>query len=292
MQRQLVESFHPMRRRVIPNRELIVTDAVPRSRYLFDNAGHEAAVRFESLSALYDTATRRHLERLGISAGWRCLEVGAGGGSVASFMSERVGGAGSVLATDINIGRMPAALPPNVEVRQHDIGTDSLPERTFDLVHARAVLLFVPERHAAMRRMVAALKPGGWLLLEEILPYFTDVFSPPDDPDAELVRRARRSVRVLMRRSGGDPLFASRLPTAVAALGLVDFGAEGYFVPLRTPAVVELVRANIDQTSAAIIDAGLMTGAELSRYREFLARPESVYPVSSPLVSVWGRRPW
>lgn len=260
--------------------------------YLFDNAAPEATVRFESLSALYDTATRRHLDRLGISSGWHCLEVGAGGGSVASFMSERVGGTGNVLATDINVDRMPASLPPNLEVRQHDIGTDPLPERRFDLVHARAVLLFVPERDAVIPRMVQALKPGGWLLLEEILPHVLGLFDPSDDPDAELVRRARQATFELMRRSGGDPTFASRLPRAVAALGLSDFGAEGYFVPIRTPAVVELVRANVDQTSATIIEAGLMTEAELERFRGLLTRPESLHPVSSPLVSVWGRRPW
>lgn len=259
--------------------------------YLFDNTAPEAAVRFESLSALYDTATRRHLDRLGISPGWHCLEVGAGGGSIASFISDRVGGTGKVLATDINVDRMPASLPPNLEVRRHDIGTDPLPERRFDLVHARAVLLFVPERDAAIRRMVQALKPGGWLLLEEILPQVTGLFEPPDDPDAELVRRARRATIELMRRSGGDPTFASRLPRAVAALGLTDFDAEGYFVPIRTPAVVALVRANVDQTSDEIIDAGLMTGAELERYRGLLAQPARLFPIPSPLVSVWGRRP-
>src|ERR1039458_7122444 len=41
---------------------------------------------------------------------------------------------------------------------------------TFDLVHARLVLVHVPQRAQALAAMVAALKPGGWLLLEEADP--------------------------------------------------------------------------------------------------------------------------
>ena len=59
--------------------------------YPFDNAAPQAGDRFASLAKLYDGVTRRHLDRFGIGAGQRCLEVGAGGGSVARFMSERVG---------------------------------------------------------------------------------------------------------------------------------------------------------------------------------------------------------
>lgn len=140
------------------------------SRYPFDNAAPQARDRFANLSTLYDEVTRRHLDRFGIGGGWTCLEVGAGGGSVAGFMSERVGPAGHVVATDINVDWMAGSLPANVELRRHDIGVDPLPEHAFDLVHARAVLTFVPERQSALMRMVAALKPGGWLLVEELVP--------------------------------------------------------------------------------------------------------------------------
>ena len=65
-------------------------------------------------------------------------------------MSERVGPAGHVVATDINIDWMSGSLPANVELRRHDVGVDPLPERGFDIVHARAVLTFVPERRSAL----------------------------------------------------------------------------------------------------------------------------------------------
>jgi hypothetical protein len=75
------------------------------SRYVFDNAAEEQTrERFATLPRLYDPGTIRHLEALGVGAGWRCLEVGAGGGSVARWLAERVGPIGRVLATDIYVG--------------------------------------------------------------------------------------------------------------------------------------------------------------------------------------------
>jgi ubiquinone/menaquinone biosynthesis C-methylase UbiE len=81
-------------------------NSVPTSsHYAFDNAAPQARDRFENLSALYDQVTCRHLDRFGIGAGWSCLEVGAGGGSIANFMSRRVGTRGHVVGVDV----LPAA---------------------------------------------------------------------------------------------------------------------------------------------------------------------------------------
>jgi len=79
-----------------------VNSAPPSSHYAFDNAAPQAGDRFANLSALYDEVTCRHLDRFGIDTGWDCLEVGAGGGSIARFMSMRVGPRGHVLATDLD----------------------------------------------------------------------------------------------------------------------------------------------------------------------------------------------
>ena len=61
------------------------------SRYLLDNGRQEAADRFAALAALFDpTSTGSgHLERCGVGHGWRCLEVGAGGGSIATWLADR-----------------------------------------------------------------------------------------------------------------------------------------------------------------------------------------------------------
>ena len=57
---------------------------------------------------------------------------------------------------------------PNLEVKLHDVLKDELPEGEFDLVHFRLLLACLDEPREALRRMVASLKPGGWLLGEEM----------------------------------------------------------------------------------------------------------------------------
>jgi SAM-dependent methyltransferase len=267
-----------------------MNSAASASHYPFDNAAPQAGDRFANLAALYDGVTQRHLDRIGIGPGWCCLEVGAGGGSVALFMSDRAGPDGQVVATDINTDWMAPALPANVDMLRHDIGVDPLPEEMFDLVHARAVLTFVPERRSALMRMVTALKPHGWLLVEEMIPPVTEALDPADEPDVEVARKGRNAIVETIRRQGGDPAFAREIPRLMGEAGLTDVGAEGYFLPFRTDAVAALAKANIDQLGASIVDSGLMTSAELDQFRRLLELPDLLYPASMALISVWGRR--
>jgi SAM-dependent methyltransferase len=267
-----------------------MNSAPASSHYPFDNAAPQAGDRFANLSALYDEVTCRHLDRLGIGAGWSCLEVGAGGGSIARFMSERVGAQGQVVATDINTDWMATLMPANVEMRRHDIGVDALPEAVFDVVHERAVLTFVPARRLALRLMSAALKPGGWLLVEELIPPITEALDPADEPAAELARKGRKAIMETIRRRGGDPTFTREIPQLMSEAALTDIGAEGYFLPYRTDAVAALTKANIDQLGPSIIESELMSPAELDQFRRLLEQPDLLYPASMALISVWGRR--
>jgi len=78
------------------------TRTVEAAGYIFENGGKNAEARYHQLSRLYDANTIRHIERRGIDRGWSCLEVGGGGGSIASWLCLRVGVTGRVLATDID----------------------------------------------------------------------------------------------------------------------------------------------------------------------------------------------
>ena len=63
-----------------------------RPEYVLANASSHSKDGFSGLEALCDPVTFRHLESVGIAEGWSCLEIGAGGGSVARWMGERVVG--------------------------------------------------------------------------------------------------------------------------------------------------------------------------------------------------------
>lgn len=124
------------------------------------------AERLAFLATARDPKTIGVLERTGIGPGWDCMELGAGTGSVSTWLATTVGESGSVLSTDIDL-RFHADPTGSMTVQRHDIMSEPLPSEAFDLIHARAVLQHLPERVAVIDKLTAALRPGGWLVLED-----------------------------------------------------------------------------------------------------------------------------
>jgi SAM-dependent methyltransferase len=187
-------------------------DSISRG-YVFDNAAAHAGGRFRALSEI------RHLGDRGIQEGWRCLEVGGGGGSIARWLSEQVGPTGHVLVTDIDTRFLETLNVPNIEVRRHNIASDPLPEGAFDLVHASLVLIHLPELERVLARLVGVLKPEGWLVDEEF-----DALSMPADPGVnprEVFLKTRAAMERLLTGRGADPCFGRTLFTRLGATGLL-----------------------------------------------------------------------
>ena len=97
-------------------------------------------LRLRLVAEVYDPYTLEHLVRLGLGPGRRCLDVGAGAGTVARLMADRVGASGSVVATDLNLEPMSGLGADNLEVLRHDVTADPRPGAPFDLIHCRFVL--------------------------------------------------------------------------------------------------------------------------------------------------------
>lgn len=259
------------------------------SPYLLDNRRNEAGDRFDALAALYDPVTIGHFDTLGVGAGWRCLEVGAGGGSVVRHLAGRVGSSGRVLATDIE----PRFLEPlrdlgNVDVARHDVAADPLPAAELDLIHARLVLVHVPERLEAIHRLVQALRPGGWLLIED-----GDAIAPhscldPQTDDEHLANRLRDGIAAMLEAQGVDRAFARKLPRLLRSEGLVDISGDGY-LPLSGE-VRRLERANVLQLEDQFLQQGIVTKEEFEHFVRLLDDP-SFLLAGIPLLSAWGRAP-
>lgn len=258
--------------------------------YLLDNQQVEAGARFEALSALFDPVTFRHVEDVGITAGWRCWEVGAGGPSVPEWLADRVGPTGRVLATDIDVSWTGTAASRGVEVLRHDVGLDPAPEGPFDLVHARLVLGHVTQREAALRAMVGALRPGGWLLLEEADPALQPLICLDEyGPEQELANRLRRGFRHLMDERGVDLGYGRKLPRLLRAVGLSDVRADAFF-PITSPPCRVLETATVHQVRDRLTAAGLATDAEIDQHLANIAAGR-LDLATAPMISAWGRRP-
>jgi len=197
--------------------------------YLLDNSRTQAAQRMRVLARLYDEPSRRALQATGIADGWNCLEVGGGGGSIAHWLAERVALRGSVLCTDIDPRHVTATARANLRIERHDITRDALPAARFDLIHARLVLIHIPERVAVIERLVNALKPGGWLVIED----FDALSMLPDSSlnTHEVQLAAGEAMRKYMDRGGTDPRFGRSLYGRFRAAGLTEVSAEGRVLP-------------------------------------------------------------
>lgn len=172
--------------------------------YLLDNRQAQAGQRFTALAELFNPSTFRHLEALGLGSGWRVWEVGAGGSSVPSWLAEQVGPEGRVLATDIDTAWMESA--SGYEVRRHDVGLDPPPVGPFDLVHARLLLVHVPQRDRALAAMVSTLCAGGWLVVEEADPALQPLVCPDETgPAQQLANRLKDGFRQLMAQRAQTP---------------------------------------------------------------------------------------
>ena len=257
-------------------------------RYLLDNAKAEAGARLAALSTLFDPSTFRHIDALGIGPGWSCWEVGAGGRSVPEWLASRVGADGRVLATDIDVSWL-AGDDASFEVRRHDIGTDPVPEEAFDLVHARLVLVHVQQRADALRTLVRAVKPGGWLLVEDADPALQPLLCPDESgPEQVLANRLRQGFRSLMAERGVDLAYGRTLPRLLRDAGLVDVEADAYF-PITSPACMALEQATVAQVRGQLVAAALVSDAEIEEHLAHVATGR-LDLATSPMVSAWGRR--
>lgn len=113
------------------------------------------------------------LDRLGLREGWRCVDVGAGGGDVTVALAQLVGSDGRVYAVDSDprardeVARAAAAAGTAQVVAITQAAEDlTLPEPV-DLAFCRFLLLHVPTPLTVLRRMAQAVRPGGWVVTQE-----------------------------------------------------------------------------------------------------------------------------
>lgn len=267
------------------------TDAytTEQGTYALANAASAAGDRFAALSAVYDPVTFRHLDEVGIAPGWHCLELGAGGGSVARWMGERVGPDGRVLAVDLDTRWLAGLAGGPVELRSLDVRTDELPAAAFDLVHARLVLVHLPERAEVLRRLVRSLRPGGWLVTSEFTT-LTPVGPPPAEELAALVGRVNQAFGALLAAHGADMAYGLHLGPEFSRAGLVEVHVDGHLeCSWGGSPYLQLMRANIEQVRDELVDRGL-TSDDMERYLLALENP-MLNQLSPVLFTARGRRP-
>jgi SAM-dependent methyltransferase len=262
---------------------MTATDSGTATGYTLDNTWEHARQRLGLVEATYDAGSVRRLGELGVSAGWRCLEVGGGGGSITRWLCSKVGRTGRVTAIDLETRFLEEIQADNLDVACVDLTTADLPAGAFDLVHARAVLAHLSSREAVLEKLVACLRPGGWLLIEE----------PDEFGNAALGTgthgEAFGRMNLAMGQKGFDPAWARHLPDRLGAFRLRDIGVETELTMAEGGSPeAELIRL----TSVQLRELTLAVGATpelLDEWDGLLRTPGSWFPCFA-LVSAWGRR--
>src|SRR3954452_9086541 len=262
---------------------------LPTPGYALDQAWHAERDRLDSLTSLYDERTLELCERLGLSAGWECLDAGAGTGSLAAALAERVGPTGRVTALDADARFLAPLASERLTVVEADLVDGELPVGEFDLVHARLVLEHLPARDRVLDRLAAALRPGGRLLIED----FDWSTALVVDPPSELHERVATACLTLFSAHAYDPYYGRRLPRRLAATGLVEVDTHAESVQVRADRERGLPQWELlaDQLAPGLLAQGLVDQADLERFHALWHDGESVC-FAPLLVSSWARKPF
>jgi SAM-dependent methyltransferase len=262
------------------------------STYVFDQTWQKELGRLRSLEALFDPSSQRHLAARGVGPGWQCLEVGAGAGSIARWLADRVGPRGSVLATDLDPRFVDGHGRGNLTVMRHDVMRDPLAPASFDLIHARAVLVHLEDRRAGLSRLISALRPGGWLVIEDVdfggaAADLIGRYAVPSR-EANMCQRMYAAVAAVFARAGADSTFGSQLPALLTDLRLGEIGGELH-APIVSGGADGWVPLSFEHLLPHMLASGLLTEADAARAPAFLADPNGRY-LPPLMVTTWGRR--
>src|SRR5262245_18805930 len=110
------------------------------------------------------------LDRIGVNAGWRCLDLGCGPGGITALLSERVGPAGRVVGLDADeafLGHARRGAAPNTEFVAGDAYHTGLPDRSFDLVQTRFLASTAGRPEALLKEAMRLARADGVVAMQE-----------------------------------------------------------------------------------------------------------------------------
>lgn len=256
-----------------------------------DHDADPELTRLKLIEQFNDPSTFRLLDAIGVAEGCRCLEVGAGAGSVARWLSERVGPAGKVVAADLDVRFLGDISAHNVEVRRCDITQDHIEPSSYDLVHARNLLMHLRDPVAVLRRLTAALKPGGWLMIEDVDNGTVESADPAHPFAAAFDLCAQARIKFLLAGGIMDLRYGRTLPVHMQQLDLIDMGNEAVALvgPGDSP-VSQLMIQSFRPMDDALVANGVVGKSDAADAQAAFDDPSFLYRCGL-IVATWGRKP-
>lgn len=257
--------------------------------------GQEGRARLSILGQAMNGYSTTVLLKAGLKPGCICLDAGCGGGTMTYVMSEIVGPTGYVTGIDhdaeiIRLNREELSTLPvnNISYRQEEI-YDLAETEKYDFIFVRFLLSHLRDPAMAISKMIAALKPGGCLVTEDV--QFSGHFSYPANAAFNTYLQWYAGA---VKHNGGDAEFGVKLYEHLTVAGLQDIALEiaqpaGVAGPARQMSLVTLekIRQSVLAAGLAAIDEFEQVHKDL---KAFTICGQSI--ISMPRIfQVWGRKP-
>lgn len=245
--------------------------------------------RLSYISDTYDQTSRNQIAARGLKANMRCLDVGAGNGSIAIWLAaqlEAVSGEVVALDRDTRLLEQQTNLPKNLTILQQDLLQDGDPIGQFDLVHARFVLMHLPERARLLEKLAAWVKPGGWLILSESIDLTTQQasYAPYKEAMAAMWISLQKTI-------GTDITWAQQVPKHMQHLNFQEVGSEVYLPSADAhSSVAKFWRLTWAQMQERLVSVGQIPPSTLQLAVEALSK-EDFTELSPGMLTCWGRKP-
>lgn len=256
--------------------------------------GKTGRARLSVVAQVLGPTTEQHIKRAGPLQGCKVVDAASGGGDVTFALARRVGPQGHVTGLDLDEEKIKATSEAarlqgltQVSFEVADV-SKPWPVMGVDLVYARFILTHLAEPQALLREALAALKPGGALLVEDI-----DIPGYFWYPDCPALGKYIELYMVLSRRRGGDPQIGRRLPLLLEEAGFDKVEATVVQPFARQGGPKEVSVLTLDATSEGLLAEKLVSPEELAQIKQelaaFVQRPDTI--VSMPRIfQAWGRK--
>jgi SAM-dependent methyltransferase len=262
---------------------------------LGSSPGESARLQRQAEELAADSAAL--LDRISLQPGQAAIDLGCGPRGILDLLTGRVAPAGRVVGLDADPAHAAMAAEfaarrglSSVDIITADARSTGLATASFDLVHARTLLVNVPDPAGVAAEMVRLARPGGWVASME--PDTEYALCYPPHP---AFRRLCEIFSVTFRRNGADPWIGRRVPELLRQAGLADVEVEAkvqMYPPgnSRRTLRLDLVRSMRPQ----VLEMGLASAAELDELdaaaRAHLDDPRTIV-MYGLLFLTWGRKP-
>jgi SAM-dependent methyltransferase len=260
------------------------------ARYTFNNANPEAEQQVGLLADILDDHSTYVLSGVGIQPGWRCLDIGAGAGTITDWLANRVRPGGHVTALDLDPRHL-RTTADNIDIVEGDVRTTPLRPGYYDLIHARLVYLHLPTRQEELGRLVQALRPGGVLVLSEWDCTWPDMLVHAASQAAvEAFEAFQDALLAIVTDNGADLGWARRVAVAMLDAGLVGIETTAHNQLYAGGGAGCLLHvSNSHQMQDALVSRGV-TQAQLNILRAAMTDPTTL-AYSYWMFTTVGRRP-